>query len=55
MENTNTVPMFTPEQIIRDVRFAPRADALRVVLTGEKYTLEEARAALNEFMERTVE
>ena len=55
MDNSYMTPVFTPEQIIRDARFASRADALRVVLTGEKYTLEEAAAALEEFMERTVE
>lgn len=55
MSETMTVPAFTPEQIIRDARFAKRADALRVALTEEKYTLEEAQAALDAFLKREVE
>ena len=48
-------PVFTPEAIMRDAEFSARKDALGVVLTGEQYTLEEAKAALSAFMERGAE
>lgn len=48
-------PVFTPEEIMRDAAFASRKDALGVVLTGECYTLEEAKAALSAFLERGAE
>ncbi len=52
---TKKSPVFTPEEILRDERFASRKDALAVVLTDGPYTLKEAENLLSAFMERGAE
>ena len=45
---------FNVSQILSDPRFAPRADALRIILTEEAYTLAEVEEKLEKFMKRRV-
>jgi len=52
---TKKKPVFTPEEIMRDEKFASRKDALGVILTDGQYTLEEAQDALTAFLERGAE
>lgn len=45
---------YTKEQLLTCERFRARRDALGVCLSDTAYTLAEAEAALNEFLERSV-
>ena len=45
---------YTLEQLLTSDRFRRRADALKTALPDGEYTLEEADAALCEFLERSV-
>ena len=46
---------YTLEQLLDSRRFRDRKDALAAALPLGEYTIEEAEAALKEFLERSVE